>query len=57
MLPATPPSPTLFRCPKCGEPLSLAEKLWDMKTARFIRVYKCRCGELLWDDQSSAERS
>lgn len=45
-----PQSQTTLRCAKCHQPLRLLERLWNPKTARTIRVYKCQCGELVWDD-------
>jgi hypothetical protein len=46
----TPPRPALIRCPKCNQPLRLAETVWDMNPPRFIRIYECKCGVLVWDD-------
>ena len=50
MPPATPPPPPLIRCPKCNQPLRLAETVWEMNPPRFIRIYECKCGVLVWDD-------
>ncbi len=47
---ASPPTPVVYRCSKCSQPLTLADKIWDMETKRFIRIFKCKCGALIWDD-------
>lgn len=38
------------RCPKCNKPPRLLERVWRMNTGSYIRIYKCECGELIWDD-------
>jgi hypothetical protein len=37
-------------CPKCKQPTRLFERLWSSKTSSYVRIYKCQCGELVWDD-------
>jgi len=47
---ASPPPPVIHRCPKCRQPMRLADKIWNMQATGYIRIFKCRCGELVWDD-------
>jgi hypothetical protein len=44
------PPPVSGFCPRCGERLKLIVKLFDQDKSREMRVYKCQCGELVWDD-------
>jgi len=44
-------------CCRCGEKAQLAIKVFDPRKGREIRVFKCRCGELIWDDQAAAYAS
>ncbi|TWB53797.1 hypothetical protein FBZ94_10877 [Bradyrhizobium sacchari] len=41
-----------IRCLKCktASQLFVCERLWDLKKARYIRIYRCECGELVWDE-------
>ena len=40
------------RCLKCKVPtkLLLYETLWSPNAASYVRIYKCQCGDLVWDD-------
>lgn len=40
----------LLRCPKCQKPTRLLERLWSPQTGSYVRMFKCECGELVWDD-------
>jgi hypothetical protein len=35
-------------CPKCGEPLCFADKLWDPGTRSVFRIYVCSSGHQTW---------
>ncbi len=37
-------------CPKCRKRTRLLERLWSTKTGNYVYVYKCQCGELIWED-------
>jgi hypothetical protein len=41
---------TELRCPKCKKPTQLMERIWVAKTSSYIRIFKCRCGEMVWDE-------
>lgn len=43
-------SNTGLRCPKCKQPTRVLERIWDAKAARYIRIFKCQCGEVVWDE-------
>jgi len=32
--------------PTAGE---LVGTIWDTETASYVRIFKCRCGELVWE--------
>lgn len=38
------------RCPKCKQPAHLVERIWRLETSSYVRIFKCQCGELVWDD-------
>ena len=41
------------RCLKCNVPtkLILYETLWSPHAGSSVRIYKCQCGDLVWDDK------
>ncbi len=38
------------RCPTCAAFPKLATKFLDPQTGKIIRLYRCTCGERIWDD-------
>ena len=39
-----------LKCTRCGERAKLVARMFDPKKGREVRLYRCRCGELLWED-------
>jgi hypothetical protein len=37
-------------CSRCGETAWLMLKCFDPKRDKEVRVYKCQCGEVMWED-------
>jgi hypothetical protein len=37
------------QCQRCGAPRPV-QIILDSRTGRSVRVYKCQCGEHIWDD-------
>ena len=37
-------------CPKCAIRLQLVIKLLDSCKGKTVRMFRCECGELVWDD-------
>jgi len=38
-------------CPKCGASTwGIVLSLPDSKTGKIVRIYRCDCGEYIWDD-------
>jgi transposase len=44
------PSTSTKRCRLCGEKLELIRTVMDKDTGDIIHMFKCRCGERIWDD-------
>jgi hypothetical protein len=43
------------RCPKCDKRTRFIERVWNPKPAGFLRISKCECGELVWEEQGRPE--
>jgi hypothetical protein len=41
-----------FVCSRCGEKAGFVLKLLDSRKGRDVRLYQCRCGALIWDDEA-----
>jgi hypothetical protein len=37
-------------CPKCASQPRLLIAVLDSRKGKTVRVFECRCGELIWDD-------
>ena len=38
------------RCPTCAAYPRLAQSMLDTRNGRTVRLYRCQCGERIWDD-------
>jgi hypothetical protein len=36
-------------CRRCGAVVCIVETILDPRTGRGVRMYKCECGERIWD--------
>jgi hypothetical protein len=38
------------RCPTCTAFARLTHRFLDPRQGKIVRLYKCQCGERIWDD-------
>jgi len=38
------------RCPSCNALPTLVDTMLDPRNGRIIRLYRCTCGERIWDE-------
>jgi hypothetical protein len=43
------PKPRDPQCRRCGSVVSNVETFLDPRSGRSMRIYKCDCGERIWD--------
>jgi hypothetical protein len=39
------------RCTNCGAPPHLIQTLLDTRHGKSVRLFECKCGKLIWEDE------
>jgi len=43
------PGPEALKCRRCGRCSCLVQDILDPRTGRTVRLFRCDCGERVWD--------
>jgi hypothetical protein len=49
-LPEPSDQATRPRCPSCNALPTLVDTMLDPRKGRIVRLYRCSCGERIWDE-------
>jgi hypothetical protein len=49
-LPESSDQATRPRCPLCNALPVLVDRMLDPRKGRIVRLYRCSCGERIWDE-------
>jgi hypothetical protein len=49
-LPEPPTEDQQLRCQSCSAVPRLAQRILDPNTGRTFRLYRCQCGESIWEE-------
>ncbi len=42
-------------CPKCKRCVRLTDTLVDVRRSVIVRLYRCECGEIIWDENDQVQ--